>query len=92
LYTVVFDWDPKKAASNFRKHGIRFADAISVLEDDRAVTMPEDSDGEERWVTIGMDAIGRVLVVVYAWRDDDIRVISARAATQGESRLYMEKT
>lgn len=85
-----FDWDPKKSASNARKHGIRFADAVTALEDDRAVTMRENSDGEERWVTIGMDAVGRILVVVYTWRGDDIRVISARAATQGESRHYME--
>jgi uncharacterized protein len=90
LYTVIFDWDPKKSASNARKHGIRFADALPALEDDRAVTIREDSDSEERWVTIGMDAVGRILVVVYTWRGDDIRVISVRAATQSESRHYME--
>jgi uncharacterized protein len=87
---VIFDWDPKKAASNARKHGIRFADAVSVLEDDRAITQSDDSDGEERWVTIGIDAVGRVLVVVYAWRGDDICLISARAATQRETKQYME--
>jgi uncharacterized DUF497 family protein len=87
---VIFDWDPKKSASNARKHGIRFADALPALEDDRAVTIREDSDSEERWVTIGMDAVGRILVVVYTWRGDDIRVISVRAATQSESRHYME--
>ncbi|MGA3203765.1 MAG: BrnT family toxin [Bryobacteraceae bacterium] len=87
---MIFDWDPKKSASNARKHGIRFADALPALEDDRAVTIREDSDSEERWVTIGMDAVGRILVVVYTWRGDDIRVISVRAATQSESRHYME--
>jgi uncharacterized DUF497 family protein len=90
LYTVIFDWDPKKAASNARKHGIRFADAVPALEDDRAMTVREDSDNEERWATIGMDAVGRILLVIYTWRGDDIRVISARAATRGESRHYME--
>jgi uncharacterized protein len=87
---VIFEWDPEKAASNIRKHGIRFADAVPVFEDDEAVTLRDDSEGEERWITIGMDAFGRVLLVVYAWRDEDIRVISARAATQGESQQYME--
>ena len=87
---MTFAWDPKKAASNARKHGIRFADAISVLEDDHAITLRDEAYGEERWVTIAMDAFGRVLVVVYTWRGDSIRIISARAATQGESRQYME--
>jgi uncharacterized DUF497 family protein len=65
LYTVTYDWDPRKAAANARKHGIRFADAVLVLEDLRAVTVQDDAHGEERWVTIGMDAVGRILVVVY---------------------------
>jgi len=90
LYTVAFEWDPRKAASNVRKHGIGFAEAVPVLEDERAVTLREDAYGEERWVTIGMDAVGRVLVVVYTWRGDDIRIISARAATQTEGRQYLE--
>jgi uncharacterized DUF497 family protein len=82
--------DRRKEASNVRKHGIRFADAVSVLEDDRAITVSDDSIDEERWVTIGMDALGRVLVVVYAWRDEKIRIISARRATARESRQYPE--
>ena len=68
----------------------RFADAVSVLEDDRAITVSDDSTGEERWVTIGMDAVGRIVVVVYTWRGERIRVISARRATQRESRQYPE--
>jgi uncharacterized DUF497 family protein len=80
----------KKAASNTHKHGIRFADAIPVLEDDCALTVRDDAHGEERWVMIGMDAVGRVLVIVYTWRGDDIRVISARTATQEEARHYRE--
>ena len=87
---AVFEWDPKKAASNVRKHGIRFADAVSVLEDDRAITVSDDSTGEERWVTIGMDAVGRIVVVVYTWRGERIRIISARRATQREGRQYPE--
>jgi hypothetical protein len=85
-----FEWDPKKAATNVRKHGIRFADAVSVLEDSRAITVSDDSIDEQRWVTIGMDAVDRILVVVYTWRGEKIRIISARRATQRESQQYPE--
>jgi uncharacterized DUF497 family protein len=88
LYTGVFEWDPRKAASNFRKHGIRFADAVSVLEDDRAMTMADDSADEERFVTIGADSVDRILVVVYAFRGRRIRIISARRATRHERSQY----
>jgi uncharacterized DUF497 family protein len=89
---TAFEWDPRKAASNARKHGIHFADAVSVLEDDRAITMRDDAYGEERWVTVGMDAVGRILVVVYAWRGKSVRIISARLATPAERTEYMENT
>jgi len=85
-----FEWDPRKAASNVRKHRIHFADAVSVLEDDNAVTLREDDDGEERWVAIGMDALARILVVAYTWRGNSIRIISARSATPTENNRYME--
>ena len=91
LYTVTtFEWDPRKAASNVRKHGIRFADAVLALEDDHAITVREDADDEERRVTIGMDAIARILVVAYTWRGNSIRIISARSATSTENSHYME--
>jgi uncharacterized DUF497 family protein len=48
------------------------------------------SDEEERWITLGQDALGRVLVVVYSWRDENVRLISARLATQRERRVYRE--
>lgn len=86
------EWDARKAASNARKHGIQFADAVTALEDDRAITLRDDSDNEERWVTLGMDALARILVVVYSWRGDRVRIISARPATQAESRQYLENT
>lgn len=63
---VEFEWDIKKALSNLKKHGIDFADAVSVLEDERAVTIPDEYYDEERFVTIGMDVLGRILVIVYA--------------------------
>jgi len=85
---VEFEWDPDKAAGNLEKHGIDFADAALVLYDDLAVTVPDDDADEERFVTLGVDAIGRLLVVVYTWRDERIRIISARQATGRERRRY----
>ena len=84
-----FEWDPKKAAENFAKHGVRFADAVIVLEDSLAVTIPDPGSAEEdRFVTIGMDEQGRILVVAYVWRGDSVRVISVRPATRLERREY----
>ena len=65
-----------------RKHGVNFADAVFALEDD------ENSVGEERFVTMGTDAVGRLLVVIYTWRGEHIRVISARKATRRERAAY----
>jgi len=64
---VELEWDARKAAGNLRKHGVDFADAATVVYDDQAITIPEERSGEERFVTIGMDALGRILVVVYTW-------------------------
>ncbi|MBI4604084.1 MAG: BrnT family toxin [Planctomycetes bacterium] len=85
-----FEWDPRKAASNLRKHGIDFADAATVLYDDFALTVPDEHPEEERFATIGMDALGRLLVVVYTWRGERARLISARKATASERRQYEE--
>ena len=68
-------WDPKKAGTNLRKHGVRFADAVSVLQNERAITVPEQSSDEERWITLGIDSMGRILVVVCTWRGERIRII-----------------
>jgi len=87
----VAQWDPGKAAANLRKHGVDFADAETALRDEMALTMPEDDPEGERFVTLGMDALGRLLVVVYEWRDDDVRLISARAAGRSERRQYEGK-
>ena len=62
-----------------------------VLEDEAALTMPDDDPHEDRYVTIGMDSLGRVLVVVYTWRDDEVRLISARKAGTRERRQYEKK-
>jgi uncharacterized protein len=58
------EWDPRKATANLKRHGVDFADAATVFHDEQAVTIREDAEGEERYITIGMDALGDVLVVV----------------------------
>lgn len=87
---MVYQWNPAKAAANLRKHGVDFADAISVFSDDLAITIPDERFDEDRFVTMGIDALGRVLVVVYTLRGNDIRVISARKATRQERQQYQE--
>lgn len=87
-----WEWDPGKAASNVHKHGVRFSDAAHVLEDAYAVTISDDSEAEERFVTIGLDPLARILVVVWAWRREDrIRLISARKATASERKQYRDR-
>lgn len=83
-----FEWDANKAAGNLRKHGVRFAEAATVLEDDAMLTMPDDESEEERFVGLGMGSMGRLLVVVYTTRGDRIRIISARKATRQERSQY----
>jgi len=83
-----FEWDRDKAASNLRKHNIDFADAVTIFEDVSAFTIDDIDYDENRFVTIGMDAFGRILVVVYTWRGDKIRIISARKATKKEQKQY----
>jgi uncharacterized protein len=87
---VTYQWDKDKAAANLRKHGIDFADAVSVFSDDLAITTPDERFDEERFITVGLDGFGRVLVVVYTWRAQKIRLISARPATRQERRQYEE--
>ena len=87
---MTYQWDKDKATINFRKHGIDFADAVSVFLDDLAVTVRDQRFDEERFITIGVDAFGRVLVVVYTWRGNEIRLISARKATRQERTQYEE--
>lgn len=89
---VSFEWDEVKRRQNLRKHGVEFADAVSSLADEAALTSAdEESDEEDRLVTLGRDLFGRILVVVYTWRGDTVRLISARKATARERNQYGER-
>jgi uncharacterized DUF497 family protein len=87
---VRLEWDPPKAEANLRTHGVSFAEAVTVLEDDFALTR-EDPDAveEPRFVTLGLSNLGNLLVVVYAYREPDIiRLISAWKANRRQRVLY----
>lgn len=84
-----FQYDPAKAVANLKKHGVSFADAEGVLEDPLALTVQDpDSEGETRFITIGMGGAGDLLVVVYTERNDKYRIISARRPTRKELKSY----
>lgn len=86
------EFDPRKAADNLYKHGVSFAHAESALRDLHAVTI-EDSDAmeEPRFVTIGMDALGRLLTAIHTPRGRRTRLISARKASNAEVRMYAQR-
>ena len=86
-----YEWDPNKAKSNYKKHGVRFADAVGVFEDENAITVQDEHESEDRFVTIGRDFLSRILVVVYTFREIVIRIISARKATASERKMYEEQ-
>lgn len=88
---MTYQWDPNKAKSNLKKHGVRFADAVSVFEDENAITIEDGHETESRFITIGRDILLRILVVVYTFRGYIIRVISARKATARERKMYEEQ-
>lgn len=92
-----FEWDVNKAKSNLNKHHISFEHATSVFRDGNAITIydEEHSEEEERYITIGVDTITRVLVVIHTFiavyeNDYNIRIISARKATKKEQKAYKE--
>ena len=84
-----FRHDPAKAVAIRKKHGVSIADAEGVLEDPLAVTVEDpDAVGEKRFVSVGLGSAGEFLVVVWAERDDECRVISARRPTRKERKRY----
>jgi uncharacterized DUF497 family protein len=87
-----FGWDPKKAKSNLRKHGVSFEEAATALGDPMAATGtdPDNSISEKRYVTFGFSEKGRLVVVSHTEKGETIRIISARKASRGERELYEE--
>jgi uncharacterized DUF497 family protein len=87
---VGIEFDPKKAASNLKKHGVSFEEAASCLLDPLAlVSADPDAESELRLILLGMSHAGRLLTVCYTLRDDEtIRLISARKATTKEVTSY----
>ena len=85
-----FAWDERKRQSNMQKHDVDFADAVAVFFDDLALSIDDPNHyDEQRFITIGMDTQGRILVVIHTYPDEDtIRIISARPADRQERREY----
>ena len=85
-----FEWDPEKAAQNLQKHGVGFPEAATVFGDPLEVTIPDPdhSEGEARFLSLGLSSEGRLLVVVYTEEEGKIRVIHARVAAPKERRTY----
>jgi uncharacterized DUF497 family protein len=83
------EFDPEKAVANLRKHKVSFAHAEQALRDPNAMTIEDpDAEGEQRFITLGIDALGRLLVVVHTPRGAKTRLISARKASRGELEQY----
>lgn len=90
-----FEWDPKKAKENIQKHKVSFEHATTIFLDSNAVSIfdKEHSQNEDRWITMGIDSRGSLLVVIHTFQEIDdstsrIRIISARKATKRESEQY----
>ena len=87
-----YQWDPAKGRANLRDHGVDFADAVIALEDEFAITRSDpDAEGEERFVSVGMDACQRLLVTVFTYRANCLRIISSRKASRLERRRYEDR-
>ena len=87
-----FDWDPRKAASNLRRHNVSFGEAATVFSDPLSTTVPDPdhSHNEDRFITIGLSHRGRLLMVAHIERGGRLRIISARALTHTERTQYEE--
>ena len=87
---MIFEWDPEKAESNRRKHGVSFEEAALAFGDPLSVTIsdPDHSDDEDRWILLGESPGRGLVVVVHTDRGENVRLISARPATRSERRAY----
>ena len=92
IQSMRWEWDTAKAAANERVHGVAFAEAATVLDDERAITREDtDSVDEERFVTLGLSATGNLLVVDYTWRRPaTLRLISAWRANARQRKDYAQ--
>jgi len=89
---VNFEWDPRKAESNLRKHTVSFGEAVTVFNDELSITVsdPDHSKEEDRYITIGWSNRARLIMVSHTDRNNRIRIISARELTQAEQKAYEE--
>ncbi len=85
-----FEWDPRKAAANDRKHNVSFQEAVTIFGDPLAITFedPDHSMNEKRYITFGLSLQKRLLVVSHTERGDRTRIINARLLTRKERRIY----
>jgi uncharacterized DUF497 family protein len=90
---IQFEWDPTKAKINLRKHSVAFKEASTVFRDPLSITTydPDHSEEEDRFITFGFSAAGRLLMVAHTDRGDRIRIISARELTHAEREAYEEE-
>ena len=90
IMELTFEWDEEKDLSNQRKHGVSFAEAKTVFNDPRSITIADDehSDEEDRYIDMGISSRGRLIVVSYTEREPNIRIISCRKATKSERKTY----
>jgi uncharacterized protein len=88
-----FEWDPRKAENNLRKHGVSFGEAVTIFNDELSITVydPDHSREEDRYITIGWSNRGRLIMVSHTDRNNRARIISARELTQSERKAYEEK-
>ncbi len=91
MQSDVFEWSAAKARADLAKHGVRFADAVGVFEDDQALTVADrlSAIDEQRWLTLGRDRLGRILVVAYTC-GERLRILYVRRASARERRQYRE--
>ncbi len=87
-----FEWHKRKAAQNLKKHAVSFDEAKTVFDDEMFISVVDDehSDDEERYITIGMSLLARLLMLAHTDREGHIRIISARKATKHEEDFYTE--
>ena len=87
-----FEWDPEKARRNAAKHGVSFEEAVTAFADPLSLTVfdPDRSEGEDRYLLLGVSSAARLLVIVHVDRDEAVRIVSASLATRRERRSYAD--